>query len=386
MKLSEKVSCIQPSATLAVVTKVVKMKESGEKVISFGAGEPDFETPDVVKEAAIKAIRDGKTHYTPIGGITELRKAVAKKFKEDNNIDYLPEEIVVSNGAKHSLTNAIEAVVNPGDEVIVSSPYWVSYSEMIRLAKGVPVFVETKFEEGFLLRAEEVEKKITDKTKAIIVNSPSNPTGCVMGYDELKKIGELAVKYNIIIISDEIYEKLVYGEKHISIASISPEIKERTITINGVSKAYAMTGWRIGYLGAPKNIAKGILDFQGHMTSNPNSIAQYATIAALEMDKGIIESMRKEFEKRRDYMYEALSKIKGFKLPPKPEGAFYIYVNIEEFKMTSLEFADYVLEKAHVAIVPGAAFGMENFVRLSYANSLDEIKEGMEMLKKIELK
>ncbi len=386
MKLSEKVSCIQPSATLAVVTKVVKMKESGEKVISFGAGEPDFETPEVIKEAAIKAIRDGKTHYTPIGGITELRKAVAKKFKEDNNIDYLPEEIVVSNGAKHSLTNAIEAVVNPGDEVIVSSPYWVSYSEMIRLAKGVPVFVETKFEEGFLLRAEEVEKKITDKTKAIIVNSPSNPTGCVMGYDELKKIGELAVKYNIIIISDEIYEKLVYGEKHISIASISPEIKERTITINGVSKAYAMTGWRIGYLGAPKNIAKGILDFQGHMTSNPNSIAQYATIAALEMDKGIIESMRKEFEKRRDYMYEALSKIKGFKLPPKPEGAFYIYVNIEEFKMTSLEFADYVLEKAHVAIVPGAAFGMENFVRLSYANSLDEIKEGMEMLKKIELK
>jgi aspartate aminotransferase len=386
MKLSEKVSCIQPSATLAVVTKVVKMKESGEKVISFGAGEPDFETPEFIKEAAIKAIRDGKTHYTPIGGITELRKAVAKKFKEDNNIDYLPEEIVVSNGAKHSLTNAIEAIVNPGDEVIVSSPYWVSYSEMIRLAKGVPVFVETKFEEGFLLRAEEVEKKITDKTKAIIVNSPSNPTGCVMGYDELKKIGELAVKYNIIIISDEIYEKLVYGEKHISIASISPEIKERTITINGVSKAYAMTGWRIGYLGAPKNIAKGILDFQGHMTSNPNSIAQYATIAALEMDKGIIESMRKEFEKRRDYMYEALSKIKGFKLPPKPEGAFYIYVNIEEFKMTSLEFADYVLEKAHVAIVPGAAFGMENFVRLSYANSLDEIKEGMEMLKKIELK
>lgn len=386
MKLSEKVSNIQPSATLAVVTKVVKMKEKGEKVISFGAGEPDFETPEVIKEAAIKAIREGKTHYTPIGGISELKKTIAKKFKVENNLDYLPEEIVVSNGAKHSLTNAIEAVVNPGDEVIISSPYWVSYSEMIKLAKGTPVFVETKFEEGFLLKAEDVEKKITSKTKAIIINSPNNPTGCVMGYESLKKIGELAVKHNLVIISDEIYEKLVYGEKHISIASISPEIKERTITINGVSKAYAMTGWRIGYLAAPKHIAKGILDLQGHMTSNPNSIAQYATIAALEMDGGIIELMRKEFEARRDYMYEALSKIKGFKLPPQPEGAFYIFVNIEDFKMNSVEFSNYALEKAHVALVPGAAFGMDNFVRLSYANSLNEIKEGMEMLKKIELK
>ena len=385
MKLSERVRSIQPSATLEVVTKVAKMKENGESIISFGAGEPDFDTPDYVKEAAKAAIDKGYTHYTPTGGVTPLKKAICEKFKRDNNIEYLPEEIVVSNGAKHSLCNAIEAVINQGDEVLISSPYWVSYSEIVRLAGGVPQFVDTKFEDGFILRAEEIEKKISSKTRAIIVNSPGNPTGCVMGEEDLRKIGDVAIKYDLVIISDEIYEKLIYGKKHISIASLSKELKERTITINGVSKAYAMTGWRMGYLAAPKHIAKGILDLQGHMTSNPNSIAQYATIAALEMDEKVVEDMRVEFEKRRDYMYEELKKIKGFKLPPKPEGAFYIFVDISEFKMSSVEFANYVLEKAHVALVPGIAFGIEGFVRLSYANSMEDIVEGIERLKKISL-
>lgn len=385
MKLSERVKSIQPSATLEVVTKVAKMKENGESIISFGAGEPDFDTPDYVKEAAKAAIDKGYTHYTPTGGVTPLKKAICEKFKRDNNIEYLPEEIVVSNGAKHSLCNAIEAIINPGDEVLISSPYWVSYSEIVRLAGGVPQFVDTKFEDGFVLRAEEIEKKISSKTKAIIVNSPGNPTGCVMGEDDLRKIGDVAIKHDLVIISDEIYEKLIYGKKHISIASLSKELKERTITINGVSKAYAMTGWRMGYLAAPKHIAKGILDLQGHMTSNPNSIAQYATIAALEMDEKVVEDMRVEFEKRRDYMYEELKKIKGFKLPPKPEGAFYIFVDISEFKMSSIEFSNYVLETAHVALVPGIAFGIEGFIRLSYANSMEDIVEGIERLKKISL-
>lgn len=385
MKLSERVKKIQPSATLEVITKVAKMKEKGESVISFGAGEPDFDTPEFIKLAAKSAIDKGYTHYTPTGGISELKKAICTKFKKDNNIDYLPEEIVVSNGAKHSLCNAIEALINPGDEVLVASPFWVSYSEMITLAGGVPVFVDTFFEDGYVMRAEEIEKKITKNTKVIIINSPGNPTGAVLDKEELIKIGNLAIKYDIAIISDEIYEKLIYGKKHISIASLSDEFKKRTITVNGVSKAYAMTGWRIGYLAAPREIVKGILDLQGHMTSNPNSIAQYATKAALEMDESIIENMRIEFEKRRDYMYQELSKIKGFKMPPKPEGAFYIFLDISEFKMKSVEFANYALEKAHVALVPGIAFGMDNCVRLSYANSMEDIIEGINRLKSIAL-
>lgn len=383
MKVSEKVSKIEPSATLEVINKVNKMKENGENVISFGAGEPDFDTPLEISECAKKAIDDGFTHYTPVTGITDLKDAIIQKFKKDNNIDYKRENIIVSNGAKHSLYNAFETILNPGDEVIVPSPYWVSYGEMILLSGGVPIFVETKFEDGFMFTAELIKEKITPKTKAIIVNSPNNPTGSVLDRKELEKIAELALKNNIIIISDEIYEKLIYGKEHFSIASISEEVKNNTITINGVSKAYAMTGWRIGYMAAPKEIIQGASNFQGHTTSNPNSIAQKASVKAILMDDSKLKPMIDEFVKRRDYMYNELSKIDKFIMPPKPEGAFYIFFNISKFNMKSLEFSNYILDKVKVGVVPGLAFGMDDFVRVSYANAMEEIIEGVNRLKQI---
>ncbi len=381
MKLSDKIMKIKPSATLEVINKVNKMREAGEKVISFGAGEPDFNTPKEVSKAAKDAIDNGFTHYTSVSGITDLKDAIVAKLKRDNNIDYGRDNILVSNGAKHSLHNALETILNPGDEVIISSPYWVSYTEMIALAGAKTVFVETSLKDGFVLKADLIKEKISKKTKAIIINSPNNPTGCVIPKSELEKIAELALQNNIIIISDEIYEKLIYGDTHFSIASISDEVKNNTITINGVSKAYAMTGWRIGYMAAPKEIIQGASKLQGHTTSNPNSIAQKAAMAAMLMDNSKLNDMKMEFIKRRDYMYEELSKIDKFIMPPKPQGAFYIFFDISKFGMSSLEFANYALEKVKVGLVPGIAFGMDNFVRVAYANSMEEIVEGIKRLK-----
>ena len=383
MKLSKKILDISSSATLAVTTKVTKLREQGYNIISFGAGEPDFDTPEPIREAAKKAIDDGFTHYTNVSGITELKETIVEKLIKDNHLNYETKNILVSNGAKHSLYNAIMAIVEPGDEVIVSSPFWVSYSEMIKLAGGTPVFVDTKLEDGFAVKSENIKKCITDKTKCIIVNTPSNPTGCVLGKKELEKIGELANENDLLIISDEIYEKLIYEGEHYSIAQVSEEIKKRTILINGVSKAYAMTGWRIGYMAADERIIKQVSKLQGHSTSNPNSIAQKAAIAALRIDEKEIDKMKVEFIKRRDYMYTELSKMGKFIMPPKPKGAFYIFVNVEKFNMSSLEFCDFALEKVKVALVPGVAFGKEKYVRLSYANSFEEIKEGIKRLKSL---
>jgi len=369
MKLSKKIMQISPSATLEVVNKVNKMREAGENVISFGAGEPDFNTPKKIRDAAKDAIDKGFTHYTSVSGISDLKDAIVQKFRIDNNIDYKRENILISNGAKHSLHNAIEAIIDPGDEVIVSSPYWVSYTEMIALAGGKTVFAETSLEDGFTLKADKLAEKISPKTKAIIINSPNNPTGCVLPREELEKIAELALKNNIIIISDEIYEKLIYGQKHFSIASISEEVKNNTITINGV------------YMAAPAEVIKAASKLQGHTTSNPNSIAQKAAITAVLLKDEELDAMKTEFIKRRDYMYNELSKIEKFIMPPKPEGAFYIYFNISKFGMKSLEFANYALEKAKVALVPGLAFGMDDFVRVAYANSMEEIIEGIKRLK-----
>lgn len=384
MKLSDRVLNIEPSATLEVINKVNALKESGENVISFGAGEPDFDTPISISEAGKQAIDDGFTHYTPVTGINILKDAIIEKLKKDNNISYNRENIIVSNGAKHSLFNAFTTILNPGDEVIIPQPYWVSYGEMVILCGGVPVYVQTSIDDGFAFRANLIKDKITSKTKAIILNSPNNPTGAVLEESEIRKIADLAIKHDLIIISDEIYEKLVYGEKkHFSVASISEEVKNRTITINGVSKAYAMTGWRIGYMAGPSDFIKNASNFQGHTTSNPNSIAQKASVKAMLMDNRDLQPMIDEFKRRRDYMYEELSKNDKFIMPPKPDGAFYIFLDISKFNMRSLEFAKYVIEKEKVGVVPGIAFGMDNYVRLSYANSMEEIIEGVNRLKNL---
>ena len=384
MKLSDRVLNIEPSATLEVINKVNALKESGENVISFGVGEPDFDTPISISEAGKQAIDDGFTHYTPVTGINILKDAIIEKLKKDNNISYNRENIIVSNGAKHSLFNAFTTILNPGDEVIIPQPYWVSYGEMVILCGGVPVYVQTSIDDGFAFRANLIKDKITSKTKAIILNSPNNPTGAVLEESEIRKIADLAIKHDLIIISDEIYEKLVYGEKkHFSVASISEEVKNRTITINGVSKAYAMTGWRIGYMAGPSDFIKNASNFQGHTTSNPNSIAQKASVKAMLMDNRDLQPMIDEFKRRRENMYEQLSKNDKFIMPPKPDGAFYIFLDISKFNMRSLEFAKYVIEKEKVGVVPGIAFGMDNYVRLSYANSMEEIIEGVNRLKNL---
>ncbi len=390
MDLSVKNMGISPSPTLSIDAKFKQMIADGEDVVGFGAGEPDFDTPQYIKDAAIKAINDGVTKYTPAAGTLALRKAIAKKFKEDNGIDYEPAQIVVSNGAKHSLINAMMAILNPGDEVLVPTPFWVSYSEMIKIADGVPKFIETTEEDNFKFTPAQLEQAISPKTKALILNSPSNPTGMVYTKEELIQIADICVKNNIIVIADEIYEKLIYDGEHISIASLGDEIKDLTITINGVSKSYAMTGWRIGYAAANPKIAKIMSNIQSHAASNPNSIAQAATVAALEGPQEELESMRKVFEERRNHMVKRINAIDGVSCI-MPQGAFYIMMNITKLigktisgvKIDSADtFAEAFLEKAKVAVVPGGGFGAEGFVRWSYATSLDNINKGIDRLEK----
>ncbi len=391
MNLSIRAQSIQPSPTLEVDAKAKKMKAEGIDVIGFGAGEPDFGTPKHIALAGKEAIEQGFTRYTPASGINELKEAVCEKFKVDNGIEYGLENIVVSNGAKHSLSNAFFATLDKGDEVLISAPFWVSYPELIKMAGGTPVFIQTSEFEGFKLTPEKIKDKLTKNTKAIIINSPSNPTGMVYSYDELVNISKLVIEHDLYVISDEIYEELIYDDKtHISIASLSEEMKNRTIVINGLSKSFAMTGWRIGYSACETKIAKAMANIQSHATSNPNSIAQKAAVTALKGDKGFMNEMRVEFVKRRDYMVQRINNIEGISCI-KPEGAFYIMMNISKvFGKTcngekisnDLDFSRLLLENAHVAVVAGSAFGSNCYVRLSYATSYEAIMEGLDRIEK----
>ncbi len=387
--LSKKGLDISPSVTLEITAKAKEMRAKGIDVISFGAGEPDFNTPENIRKEAIRAIEEGLTRYTPASGIMELKKAVCDKFKRDNNLEYEPENIVISNGAKHSIFNALMAILNPGDEVIIGVPYWVSYPELVKIAGGNPVYINTVEENEFKFTVKDLERVKTNNTKAIILNSPSNPTGSIYSREELEEIAKWAVENKVFVISDEIYEKLVYDDEHVSIASLNDAIKNLTIVINGMSKAYSMTGWRIGFLAANKEIAKVISNIQSHTTSNPCSISQYASVVGLNEDQSAVEEMRKQFKKRRDYMVEVINSIDGLSCR-KPKGAFYIMVNIKELKgkvikgvkiNSSLDLAKVLLDEGKVAVIPGIGFGDDDYFRLSYATSMENIEEGLRRIK-----
>ncbi|MBE2205571.1 MAG: pyridoxal phosphate-dependent aminotransferase [Chthoniobacterales bacterium] len=380
MEIASRLTELTPSLTLAIDSKAKALKAEGVDVCGFGAGEPDMDTPEHIKAAAIAALQGGLTKYTPSSGIPELRQAISKKFAAENKLDYKPSQVIVSNGAKQSCFNAIAAVVNPGDEVIIPAPFWLSYPEMVRLAGGVPVIVSTREENDWKMTPKEFEEAMTPCTKMVIINSPGNPTGSVYTRDELRAISEVAAEEDIYILSDEIYEKLTYdGAEHVSIASLTPEAYDLTITVNGFSKAYAMTGWRLGYLGAPAPIAKAIDSMQSHMTSNPCSFAQHGGLAALTGDQQCVTDMREEFDIRRQYMFERLNAIPGIKAV-RPLGAFYVLANVSSFGLKSQNFADRLLSKVNVALVPGVAFGDDRTVRLSYATSLDVIKTGLDRI------
>ena len=390
MELSRRAEGIKSSSTLAISAKASELKAQGLDIVGFGVGEPDFDTPDHIKEAAIQAIKDGFTKYTAAAGIPELRKAVAKKLKKDNGLDYDFSQIVISNGGKHALVNAFMAILNDGDEVIIPAPYWLSYSEIVNIAGGVPVIVNTSKENNYMVTKDELEAAYTEKTKAFILVSPSNPTGMVSSIDDLKMIADFAIEKDIFVVADEMYEKLIYDEdkKHISIASLGKDIYDRTILVNGVSKSYAMTGWRVGYTASNPKIAKLISSLQSHMTSNINSIAQKATLAALEGPQDCVVEMCKEFKKRRDYIFEREEKI-PFISALKPEGAFYLFIDVSEIYgkkyegveiNSAADMAALLIEKKFVAVVPCADFGMPDHIRLSYATSIETIKKGMDRI------
>lgn len=388
MKISKKIGAIAPSATLAIDAKAKELKAQGIDVAGFGAGEPDFDTPQNIKEAAIRAIEAGCTKYTPASGTLELKKAVCAKFFRDNGLTYTPDQIVISNGAKHSLVNIFMAICDPGDEVIIPSPYWVSYPEMVKIADGVPVALETTEATHFKFTAEELEHAIGPKTVALILNSPSNPTGMAYTRAELEQIANVAVKHGIYVISDEIYEHLLYEGEHISIASLGEEIKAQTIIVNGVSKTYAMTGWRIGYTASDAKLAKAMGNLQSHASSNPNSIAQAAAVEALNGPQDSVVSMKAEFAKRRDYMVSRINSMDGVSCIA-PHGAFYVFMSIEKLIGKTLHgkeitganaFAQVLLEEAKVAVVPSEGFGIQNYVRWSYATSMETIQKGLDRL------
>lgn len=391
MCVSKKVSEIAPSLTLEITAKAKKMKAEGVSIIGFGAGEPDFNTPDYIIDSAKKALDIGFTKYTPAAGMVELKNAICEKFNKDNGLIYEPSQIVVSSGAKSSLYHAICAIVDDGDEVILPSPYWLTYPELVKLAGGKCILVDTKKENGYKITAQQFEKAITEKTKCLILNTPNNPTGAVYTESEIREIAKVCEAHNIYVISDEIYEKLVYdGETHFSIAKCSEKMKDLTVIINGMSKTYSMTGWRIGYLAAPQKIAKAISSMQSHTTSNACSIAQYASVTALTDSKGdeFIDSMQKVFDERRKLMIDLLSDVKGIECI-EPKGAFYVFINVSGLYgksydgvaiNDSLTFADCALKKG-VALIPGIAFGNDDCIRLSYAVSIDDIKEGIARFK-----
>lgn len=379
-RLAERLKKINPSATLAITSKAKKLKSEGRDIITLAAGEPDFDTPDFIKTAACEAIRGGFTKYTPTTGIPELKKAICEKLKSDNSLNYSPSQIVVSCGAKHSIFNALMVLVRRNDEVIIPLPYWVSYPEMVNLCEGRPVFIKTSPENNFKMDVKDIEAHITLKTKVLILNSPSNPSGCVYNFKELKEIADICVAKKIFVISDEIYEKIIFDNaKHISIASFNPDIYNLAITVNGMSKSYSMTGWRIGYLGGPQDIIDAISKLQDHSTSNPASIAQKAALAALNGGSEFIRGMSAEFQKRRDFCVAKLKKIKKLHAIT-PGGAFYIFCDISETRLDSLTFAEKLLEEASVAVIPGNAFGMDTYIRISFASSIRELEIGLDRI------
>ncbi|MDP3297853.1 MAG: pyridoxal phosphate-dependent aminotransferase [Thermodesulfovibrionia bacterium] len=389
MRLSKKTYSVKPSPTLAIDAKAKSLKASGVDVISFGVGEPDFDTPENIKEAAIKAIRSGFTKYTPVGGTDELKTAIIEKLKKDNGLIYEKNEIIVSCGAKHCLYNIAEALYDAGDEVILPAPYWVSYPDQIVLNGAAPVMVKTEEGNSFKIKPEILEANLSKKTKALILNSPSNPTGLAYDRKSLEAIAEIAVKHDFYIISDEIYEKLIYdGFEHVSIASLGDEIKQRTLVVNGISKSYAMTGWRIGFAAGPKDIINAMTNIQSQSTSNPTSISQKAAVEALTGTQDFISKMVSEFDKRRKYMVERLNNIKGVSCI-KPVGAFYAFPNVSSYYgrsfkgnsiKSSMDLSTYLLDEAKVAVVPGAAFGDDRYIRLSYATSMENIQKGLDRI------
>ncbi|MCR4933330.1 MAG: pyridoxal phosphate-dependent aminotransferase [Lachnospiraceae bacterium] len=386
LSLSQKAMDVKPSSTLAITAKAKELKKSGVDVVGFGAGEPDFNTPKNICDAAIKAIETGFTKYTPASGTNELKAAISKKFRDFNGLDYAPEQIVVSNGGKHALTNIFNAIINEGDEVIIPAPYWLSYPEMVKLSGGVPVFVFGTKENGYKITAKQLEEAVTEKTKALVLNSPNNPTGMVYSKKELQAIADVAIKRDFYVISDEMYENLIYGnEKHVSIASLNDEIYKRTITCSGLSKSYAMTGWRIGYTGSSVEIAKLMSAMQSHLTSNPNSIAQFASCEALNGPQDDVEKMKKEFDRRRAYMYDRV-KAMPYVDVSKPQGAFYVFIDMSKavelsYKGEKLgsasKLAQCLLNDYAVAVIPCADFGFPNHIRLSYAISIGQIEKGL---------
>lgn len=389
LELSKKAAAVKPSSTLAITAKAKELKAQGKDVVGFGAGEPDFNTPENICDAAIKAIKDGFTKYTPASGTNELKAAISKKFKEFNGLDYDTDQIVISNGGKHSLTNIFTALINPGDEVIIPAPFWLSYPEIVKLAGGVPVIVTTTKEQNFKLTAEDLAAAVTDKTKALVLNTPNNPTGMLYTEEELRAIAKVAVEKDFYVVADEMYEMLVYGEqKHISIASLGKDIYDRTITCSGLAKSYAMTGWRIGYTGSSKEIAKMMGSVQSHQTSNPNSIAQKAAVEALTGPQDSVEKMHAEFDKRRKYMYKRICDMDLLDTL-EPMGAFYVFVDGsavlgKSYNGTKIEsvpqMADILINEYNTAIVPCADFGFPDCFRLSYAISIEQIEKGLDRI------
>lgn len=382
VELASRVLSLTPSTTLAITAKAKELKEQGEDVIGLGAGEPDFNTPQHILDAAVKSMNEGQTKYTPSAGLPALKKAIIKKFETDQGLTYKPNEVIVGNGAKHVLYTLFQVLLNEGDEVIIPTPYWVSYPEQVKLAGGVPVYIDGLEENHFKITPEQLKKAITNKTKAVIINSPSNPTGVLYSEEELLEIGKVCLAENILIVSDEIYEKLVYGGvKHVSIAEISPELKEQTIIINGVSKSHSMTGWRIGYAAGNAELIKAMTNLASHSTSNPTTTAQYAAIAAYNGPQEPVEEMRKAFEERLEIIYDKLVAIPGFTCV-KPQGAFYLYPNVKKAaEMAGYsnvdDFASALLVEAKVAVIPGSGFGTPDNIRLSYATSLDLLEKAV---------
>ncbi len=382
MKLAARVGEVTPSITLAIAAKAKAMKAEGIEVCNFSAGEPDFDTPEHIKAAVKVALDQGKTRYGPSAGEPKLREAIARKLKTENNLDYKAENVIVTNGGKHSLFNLMMALIESGDEVIIPAPYWLSYPEMVKLAGGVPVIVQTDASTAYKITAEQLARAITPNTKLFVLNSPSNPTGVVYTLAEIKALAEVVVERDILVVSDEIYEKILYdGAEHLSIGSLGAEIFERTIISSGFAKAYSMTGWRLGYLAGEASLIKAVSTIQGHSTSNVCTFAQYGAIAALESSQDCVEQMRQAFAERRQVMLERLNTIPGITCAP-PDGAFYMFVNIGKTGLTSLEFCDALLETQQVATIPGIAFGADDHIRLSYATDMISIKKGMDRLDK----
>ncbi|WCK56126.1 pyridoxal phosphate-dependent aminotransferase [Aneurinibacillus sp. Ricciae_BoGa-3] len=386
MKLAQRVLKVTPSKTLAITAKAKELKSQGIDVVGLGAGEPDFNTPQHIIDAAVKAMQEGHTKYTAASGILELKQAVCDKLSRDNGLTYKPSQILITNGAKHALYNLFQALIDPGEEVIIPTPYWVSYPEMVVLAEGVPVHIEGKEENEFKVTPEQIQAAVTSKTRAFILNSPSNPTGSIYSREELEGIAQVCLKNNLLIISDEIYEKLIYDGEHVSIATLSSEVYENTVVINGMSKPYSMTGWRIGYAAGNEALIKAMTNLSSHSTSNPTTFAQYGALAALRGSEEPLQKMKAEFNKRRKAIVDLMNNIDGIYCVP-PKGAFYLFANVAEamkkggYKDVD-QWSEDLLEKEYVALIPGSGFGAPNHIRISYATSLEQLQEGAARIKR----